>query len=80
MIPWPGDEVHDGDRERIVAACEQWAKGIAAPTVPEDRRCVSCDVADGGETGWCAPCWSEVVPPPIAPAVTEPSDTGCGRR
>jgi len=36
------------------------------------------DVAEA--SGWCLRCAAELFPPRIAAAVTEPGDTGCGRR
>lgn len=50
MIPYTGEPMHERAIEGIVAILGRLR------TVPEHRRCVACDVADGGDRGWCGPC------------------------
>ena len=72
MIPWDGVAVHE--------AVSRWMEQIQREYVPEKDRCVGCDDNRATDTGWCLPCWSEISPSPPVPAVTQPFDTGCGRR
>ena len=60
MIVWPGDEMHEGIR--------RYFSGVRREHVPAEDRCVNegaegcTERAEGN--GWCAPCWSSIVPTP----------------
>ncbi len=58
MIIWDGQAIHDG--------IQRYLRGERRPFVPEGERCVNegADGCDGraGDSGWCGPCWSAVVP------------------
>lgn len=82
MIPYNGEPMHGGTPAYV--AIQTYLRAPKREAVPETQRCVN-EEAPGcagraEENGWCAPCWATIVPPPLAPAVTEPSETGCGRR
>ncbi len=51
MILWDGGAVHEGIRRYLAGE----------PMVAERDRCVGCDIADGGERGWCDECWNRVL-------------------
>lgn len=72
VIIWDGVAVHE--------ATKRWMEMIRREIVPEKERCVGCDDARAGENGWCPECWATIEPSPPVPAVTQPFDTGCGRR